>query len=416
MSYEFKKKDGSTFWAKISGHPAKNKHHVVWMLVDITETMQIKNELKEQTSLLETVINENPNPIVLKNYDAKFVLVNKATANLYNSTVEEMIGKDDGDYIPDKKLSDFFKKNVQEIMDRNQTQIVYEDSIDVKTNKVRNFMSIKKPFKNNNREKFILVIANDITELNQKNKELVNKEKLLFQQAKLASMGEMIGNIAHQWRHPLSLISMLATGVKLEDEMGILKKENFISAMDNINNTTQYLSQTIDDFRNFFNPQNSKLTTFNIKSLISKTTNLINNQFENKEISIIKIINNFPISSFENELIQIILNILNNSKDALLQIEGHKFIQIKTYNDLEYAYIQIHDNAKGIPPKIIDKIFEPYFTTKHKSQGTGIGLFMAKEIIQKHLNGEITVRNDFLEINNTKYKGAVFTVKIPLNL
>jgi PAS domain S-box-containing protein len=416
LDYEFKKKDGSTFWAKISGHPAKNENHVVWMIVDITETMQIKNTLKEQTTLLETVINENPNPIVLKNYDAKFILVNKATAKLYNSTPEEMLGKDDGDYIPDQKLANFFKKNVQEIMNKGETQIVYEDSIDVKTNETRNFMSIKKPFINTKGEKFILVIANDITELNKKNEELVNKEKLLFQQTKLAAMGEMIGNIAHQWRQPLSSISMLATGVKLEDELGILKNKDFISAMDNINNTTQYLSQTIEDFSNFFNPQNSNLSTFSIKYVINKTMNLLNSQFEDKSITVINIIDDFKVKSFENELIQVILNILNNSKDALVQIEENKFIQIKTYCDSEFAYIQIHDNAKGIPLKIIDKIFEPYFTTKHKSQGTGIGLFMAKEIIQKHLNGKISVENNSLEIDDITYQGAIFTIKIPLNL
>jgi PAS domain S-box-containing protein len=416
LNYEFKKKDGTTFWAKISGHPAKNKHHVVWMLVDITETVQIRNKLKEQTILLETVINENPNPIVLKNYNAKFILVNKATANLYNATPEDMIGKDDGDYIPDKKLADFFKKNVQEIMNKGETKIVYEDSIDVKTNETRNYMSIKKPFRNSQGEKFILVIANDITELNKKNKELVKKEKLLFQQSKLAAMGEMIGNIAHQWRQPLSSISMLSTGVKLEDELGILKKEDFILAMDNINNTTQYLSQTIEDFSNFFNPQNSNVTTFRIKYLINKSMNLLNSQFKNNNINIIEEINNFEINSFENELIQVLLNILNNSKDALVQIKKNRFIQIKTYSDLEFAYIQIHDNAKGIPLEIIDKIFEPYFTTKHKSQGTGIGLFMAKEIIQKHLNGKISVENKSLKIKKNNYEGALFTIKIPLNL
>jgi two-component system, sporulation sensor kinase A len=410
IAYEFKKKDGTRFWAKISGHPAKNEHNIVWMLVDITETMEIKNKFQEQTLLLETVMNENPNPIVLKNYDAKFILVNTATANLYNSTPTQMIGKDDGDYIPDKKLADFFKKNVQEIMDKEETQIIYEDSIDVRTNEIRNYMSIKKPFKNKHGEKFILVIANDITELNQKNIELLDKEKLLFQQNKLASMGEMIGNIAHQWRQPLSMISIQATSTKLEKELGTLSDEDLISTMEKINNTTQYLSKIIDDFRYFHNPKNNTLSTFNINDTIIKTLNLAN--FE--DIKVIKEIDNLEIKSLENELIQVLLNILNNAKDAMIKNETKRYIKIKIYKINNTAYIEIIDTANGIPLDIIDKVFEPYFTTKHKSKGTGIGLFMTEEIVIKHLNGKISVKNDKIKIDNIEYFGANFTIELPL--
>ncbi|APW65347.1 hypothetical protein LPB137_05550 [Poseidonibacter parvus] len=413
IEYEFKKKDGSTFWAKISGNPSKNDNLFLWMIVDITETINMRNEIKEQSKLLKTVIDENPNPIVLKNYDAKFVLVNKATALLYNSTPDEMIGKDDGDFIPDKKLAEFFKENVQEIMNNKKTEIVYEDSIDVKTNEVKNYMSIKKPFRNQHNEDFILVIANDVTELNKKNQELAQKEKLLFQQAKFASMGEMIGNIAHQWRQPLSSISVLASGLKLEKELGIISDEDFTYAMDNIISTTKYLSQTIDDFRGFFNHKNIKVTTFHISNLIDKTLSLVNSQLKNKEIELIKIIDDFKISTYENELIQVLLNIINNSKDALLNKKEKKVIQIRTYQDKINVHIEILDNAEGISLDIIDKIFEPYFTTKHKSQGTGIGLFMSKEIVNKHLNGNISVFNDTFEADNMTYKGAKLTISLP---
>ncbi len=416
LEYEFLRKDGTTFWGKISGNPTKDKNYFLWMIVDISETIEIKNKLKEQTNLLKTVIDENPNPIVLKNYDAKFVLVNKATSILYNSTPEEMIGKDDGDFIPDQKLAEFFKENVQAIMKSGKTEIVYEDSIDVKTDKVKNYMSIKKPFKNQLNEDFILVIANDVTELNKKNEELVEKEKLLFQQAKLASMGEMIGNIAHQWRQPLSSISVLASGIKLQKELDILKDEDFFYSMDNIINATQYLSETIDDFRSFYDPKNSKITTFNIEGLIEKTLNLINSQLQNKKIEIIKKIDNFEITTLENELIQVLINILNNSRDALLEKTEEKFIQIRIYKDSHSAYIEIIDNAGGIKSEVIDKVFEPYFTTKHQSLGSGIGLFMSEEIVKKHLKGKIFVENHPIEINKTKYMGAKFTIILPLKL
>jgi two-component system, sporulation sensor kinase A len=416
LEYEFLRKDGTTFWGKISGNPTKDKNYFLWMIVDISETIEIKNRLKEQTNLLKTVIDENPNPIILKNYDAKFVLVNKATSILYNSSPEEMIGKDDGDFIPDQKLAKFFKENVQAIMKSGKTEIVYEDSIDVKTNEVKNYMSIKKPFKNQLQEDFILVIANDVTELNKKNEELVQKEKLLFQQAKLASMGEMIGNIAHQWRQPLSSISVLASGIKLQKELDILKDEDFIYSMDKIINTTQYLSQTIEDFRSFFDSKNSKITTFNIEESIEKTISLIDSQLKYKEIKIIKKIDNFKITTLENELIQVLVNILNNSKDALLEKEKEKFIQITSYKDLKLGYIEIIDNAGGIDSNIIDKIFEPYFTTKHKSLGSGIGLYMSEEIVKKHLKGKIFVENHSIEINKNTFIGAKFTIILPLKL
>ena len=416
IEYEFLKKDGTTFWGKVSGNPTRDKNNFLWMLVDISETIEIKNKLKEQTSLLKTVIDENPNPIVLKDYDAKFVLVNKATSELYNSTPEEMIGKDDGDFIPDQKLAEFFKRNVQEIMKSGKTEIVYEDSIDVKTNEVKNYMSIKKPFKNQLQEDFILVLANDVTELNKKNEELAKKEKIIFQQGKLASMGEMIGNIAHQWRQPLSSISVLASGIKLQKELDILKDDDFIYAMDNILNTTLYLSQTIEDFRSFYDPKNSKITTFHITELIDKTLNLVNSQLKNKKIEIIKKIDNFKITTFENELIQVLVNILNNSRDALVEKQEEKFIQIVTYKDSQSGYIEILDNAGGISLDVIDKIFEPYFTTKHKSLGSGIGLFMSEEIIRKHLNGKISVENHSIEVNNIKHIGAKFTIILPLKV
>jgi PAS domain S-box-containing protein len=416
LEYEFLRKDGTTFWGKISGNPTKDKNYFLWMIVDISETIEIKNKLKEQTNLLKTVIDENPNPIILKNYDAKFVLVNKATSILYNSTPEEMIGKDDGDFIPDQKLAKFFKENVQEIMKNGKTEIVYEDSIDVKTNKVKNYMSIKKPFKNQLNEDFILVIANDVTELNKKNEELVQKEKLLFQQAKLASMGEMIGNIAHQWRQPLSSISVLASGIKLQKELDILKDEDFIYSMNNIINATQYLSQTIEDFRSFFDSKNSEMTTFNIEESIEKTLSLIDSQLKHKEIKVIKKIDDFKITTLENELIQVLVNILNNSKDALLERTEQKLIQITSYKDSKSGYIEIIDNAGGIAANVIDKIFEPYFTTKHKSLGSGIGLYMSEEIVEKHLKGKIFVENHPIEINKNKYMGAKFTIILPLKL
>ena len=415
VNFQFKRKDGTIFWAKISGDPLKRKEHVLWTIVDITENYAYQEKLQEQTKLLETVINETPYPIVLKDFNAKFVLVNNATAKLYSSTPEDMIGKDDGDFIPDKDMADFFRRNVQEIMREGKTKIVYEDSIDVQTNEIRNYMSIKKPFKNNNGEDFILVLANDITELNKKNEELSKKEKLLFQQSKMAAMGEMIANIAHQWRQPLSMISASSTGLQLQKELGVLDDKTLDDTLGNINSYSQYLSNTIEDFKNFFK-KDSTLLNFSIKEAVEETINLVKMRINEYEIDIIKEFNIDTLYSYKNEFIQVLMNILNNSIDALKEKEDNRLIFIESSLDYEEnIIIKIKDNAGGVDSKIIDKIFDPYFTTKHQSQGTGIGLYMSEEIVVKHLNGELYVENSNYTYDNKNYTGAQFIIKIPAN-
>ncbi|WP_072680452.1 PAS domain S-box protein [Arcobacter sp. LA11] len=414
VNFQVKKKDGTLFWAKISGDPIKHQEHILWTIVDITETYKIQEQLIEQSTLLKTVINETPYPIVLKNYNAKFVLVNEATAKLYKSNPDEMIGKDDGDYIPDKEMADFFRKNVQEIMNEGKTRIVYEDSIDVETNKVKHFMSIKKPFKNKDGENFILVLANDITELTNKNEELIKKEKLLFQQSKMAAMGEMISNIAHQWRQPLSMISTAATGAKLQNELGVLEKEELNNTLEKINLSTQHLSETIDGFRNYFQ-KDKKVINFNIEDAWNETINLIYMRIRNNSINIIKEIHTPNIKSFKNEFIQIFMNIINNSIDALSEIKEKRYLIIQSESTDNEIIIKIKDNAGGIDKDILEKIFDPYFTTKHQSQGTGIGLYMTEEIIVKHLNGEIFAQNIEFEIDNKLQKGVQFTIKLPID-
>jgi len=240
----------------------------------------------------------------------------------------------------------------------------------------------------------------------------IKHELKLAEQSKMAAMGEMLGNIAHQWRQPLSTISTLATGTKLQKEMKILSDKDFDSSMDTINASVQYLSETIEDFRSFFNPKNNKQKEFLLPFTIDKALRIVSSQFVSKDIEIIKDIENISIISLENELIQVILNILNNSKDALLDLENEKrLLFISAYKKEENIIIEIKDNGKGIKKEIINRIFEPYFTTKHQSQGTGIGLYMCENIIVNHLNGMISVSNSEYIYENVKYTGARFIIK-----
>ncbi|MFY9074309.1 cache domain-containing protein [Malaciobacter mytili] len=238
----------------------------------------------------------------------------------------------------------------------------------------------------------------------------IEKDQLLNHQAKLASMGEMIGNIAHQWRQPLSAISTAASGIKIHDEMDMLNKELLHESLDAIINNTKLLSNTIDDFREFFR-KDKKRVKFNIVHAIRKVLKLLYASLKNKNIQVIENIEDIELYSLENEFIQAILNIINNAKEALLTADiEDKYIFIDVTSNEEYLYLKIKDNANGIDEKIIDKIFEPYFTTKFKSQGTGIGLYMSRTIIVNHMNGQLNVSNKEFIYENKKYKGAQFEI------
>jgi len=254
----------------------------------------------------------------------------------------------------------------------------------------------------------------DITKNKLLEEEKKQKEELLYQQSKMASMGEMIGNIAHQWRQPLSTISSASTGLKLRKEMNVLDDEEFIKSMDKINTTAQYLSQTIDDFRNFFNPNNNK-NEFEIKTVIHRTINLLSSKFNNNEIEIIEDIDDTTIYGFENELIQVLINIVNNARDALIEKQANnRVIFINCHKKANTLEIEIKDNALGISNDIIHRVFEPYFTTKHKSVGTGIGLYMCKEIINRHMNGTINISNKEYIYNDKKQVGASILIVLPI--
>ena len=235
------------------------------------------------------------------------------------------------------------------------------------------------------------------------------QEIQLFEQSKFAQMGEMIENIAHQWRQPLSVISTISSGIKFQYELGTFKKEDVIKDLGTLVRTTQHLSDTIDIFRDFIK-EKRELKEVAVQDRLDKILEITDASLKNSHIRIIKEIDyNDPIrvKIVLGELSQVLINIINNSKDALNDKDiDDKWIKIACRKDGQKAIISIEDNAKGISDEIIDKVFDPYFTTKHQSQGTGIGLYMSKNIIEKHLGGKLYVENSS--------NGAKFYIEIPL--
>ncbi len=251
-----------------------------------------------------------------------------------------------------------------------------------------------------------------------KSNEVIEKQKVIAQQSKMIAMAEILENIAHQWRQPLSVITTASSGVKLNKEMGLLTDQDIFESMDTITNSAQYLSNTINDFKNFQN-KNKKNVLLCLSKTIEKASSLIDVKFKEQNIKVSHNIQGIKIWGIENELIQVLLNVFNNSIDAFeskeLDADNAKLLLIEMQKKDGFIVISIKDNAGGISESIIERIFEPYFTTKHKSQGTGIGLYMSFEIITKHMKGEFFVKNCIFEKDESQYEGAEFTIKLPLS-
>ncbi len=243
--------------------------------------------------------------------------------------------------------------------------------------------------------------------------ENIKKDRILSQQSKMAAIGEMMENIAHQWRQPLSLITTASSGLKIKKELAILEDKFLLETLDTIISSATDLSTTIDDFRDFFKPTRDK-EEFSIFECCNKTLDLLDSKLKYKNIKIIKNIENINIVAFENELIQVIMSILNNSKDAFGNKENYlRIIFLDISKDKDKVLIKIKDNAGGIKEELLQKVYEPYFTTKHRSQGIGIALYMCEEIITKHMNGKIESLNRKYIYEDIEYKGLETIITLP---
>ncbi len=219
------------------------------------------------------------------------------------------------------------------------------------------------------------------------------KDLLLFEQAKLAAMGEMIGNIAHQWRQPLNIISLLFQKIYFMYKNNSLDSKNMDDTLKQAMDTIGHMSETIDDFRGHFEPNKEKIH-YDLSSVLDNTVTLLEPSFNLESISVeMSMQDGIRLYGFVDDLKQVLLNILNNARDAIVSnkiTDGKIILKTKLISDEQEVFIQINDNGGGISEQNINKIFEPYFTTKHKSQGTGIGLYMSRRIIEERLNGNIT--------------------------
>jgi len=245
------------------------------------------------------------------------------------------------------------------------------------------------------------------------------KDQIMFRQSRLASMGEMIGNIAHQWRQPLNAIVLIIQSFQMKRLAGVELSDEFIDRQVKEGIAlASLMSHTIDDFRNFFKP-NKNEEHFSVKDTVEYSLKLVKAYYAKAGIDIfLNCTQDVQISGYPNEFSQVLMNLFSNAKDVLEErnIEK-KYIEIIITKQANNAVISVIDNGGGISEEVQDRMFEPYFTTKHKSSGTGIGLYMSKQIIEKQMRGSIIGTNiSYVFSNGKRYeKCAIITILVPLD-
>ena len=375
---------------------------VIILKANIQRREKLEQELSNRLEFDKVLLDTIPNPIYYKNIEGKFLGCNTAFASLVNSSRDEIIGKTAFDFFPFKVAN----KNTQidkELLQTFSTS-TSEFTFYTPANEMKHIILNKAVYKNiDGSVGGIVCIMDDISER-------IQQKQFLIQQSKLAEMGDMIAAIAHQWNEPLVELSALVQDIQTSYLLNELKDNDVKSFVNDSMIQIKYMSKTLSDFRNFLKPSTKK-NLFSISKALNEINEIIGKQvfysniemnfnYKNKNEELL-------IYGYENEFKQVLLNIINNAKNKIvdknLPINKKGKIDINIQRCANYNTIEIIDDAGSIDEKIINSIFEPYFTTKE--DGTGLGLYMAKIIIEDKMRGMISVRNE--------ENSVVFTIKLP---
>lgn len=384
-------------------------------------------EIKDSKLLLQNIIDSIPAAIFWKDINNRYLGVNRYILNNAGLTKhEDIIGKTDFDMPWAETEAQNFIDDDQEVILSGEPKLHFEETLTQDDGTTITVITSKVPLRNSKNEIVgILGIYMDVTEKKHMEEMLDKKNQILTQQSKMAALGEMLENITHQWRQPLSLILSTTTGLKLKIEFDQLEQNFLLESVDNIISSVEHMNSTINDFRDYFKAD-KQARYFNFDKIVDKSLLLVQSKLKNNLIEIKKDIKAKDIYGFENEFIQVLINIITNSvyvfehgdfKEKLIFIES-KEIEVcgeevdKDVASCKCIEIKIYDNAGGIPENIIDKVFHSHFTTKG-DEGTGIGLYMSAEIVNEHMKGFISVNNKKYKHEGNEYKGAEFTILIP---
>ena len=372
-------------------------------------------ELNAQKEYADMITQINTNAIIAINSNLEILTFNKSAERIFGYSAKEMLHtKLNDDKIIPLKFLDAHNKGLLEFMKTGELK--HKDTVFQleAQRKDKTVFPIRISFGAKAEKDKKIVVANIQDISNEK-----EKDELIIQQSRYAAMGEMIGNIAHQWRQPLSSISTLASGSRIRYKNHLISDEELDETFAKIKEYTVHLSQTIDDFRDFYKNNKAK-ELFKIEDVVKKSITLVEATYVENNIELVfnqKKEEELLVNGSSSQLSQVFLNILNNAKDALKEksIEK-KIVYIEIFKEDADIVVNITDNAGGIPQDVAAKIYEPYFTTKYKSQGTGIGLFMSKRIIEQLFGGSLNNKNREFSVDSKTYFGASFSIRLPIEL
>lgn len=437
-----KRKDGSVYDANITAVRITvfDTPYLYASVRDITESNALKDKLAQKSQQIEEqneqllvyseslaqevesevesrmqnirhfqeILNSASDRISLVDKNFMYQYANQAFLNVHHMEAESLSGKPMQEIFGKEMFDNLVQPHLQQALEGKFVN--FKEWFELE-HEGRVYLDITlNPYHPNEAEiEGIVINVRDITGQRQTQEALDAKEQLLIQQSKMAAMGEMIGAIAHQFKQPINAIGLIAQDIGDAYTFDELSEEEMKKSIDNILKQTRFMSQTVDDFRNFFKPS-KEIKPFNPKNAIDEVLHLLRPQLDKARIEYrCHAEGEFQCSGLVNEFKQVVLNIINNARDVLIERQiAHSYISIELSHDAMFGIILIKDNGGGIPKELLpNKIFEPYVSTKGE-QGTGIGLQIAKTVIEKNMGGSI------LATNNDE--GAEFMISLPLVL
>ncbi|MFT7002772.1 MAG: PAS domain S-box-containing protein [Sulfurimonas sp.] len=373
-----------------------------------TMYFDITNQYKDQLELakFKQILESSPVSIVITDINGNIEYANPWSCKLTKYSLEELIGKNQRIFKSDYHTDEDYKNLWDDIShgkvwsgtfkNMNKNGDEYWES------------AIIAPVKNEADEIINYIgIKQEITEQIHLREQLKDREEIIIAQSRHAAMGEMIGMIAHQWRQPLSVIAMGANNLLIDIDLDEVSTDSINEEAQSIVKQTEYLSRTIDDFRNFFRPD-KEVEEVELVDIFNNAKKIVGKSLEHNQVKLfITHEKHSKVNTYSRELLQVFINILKNAEEVLIdKREENRKIEVNVTSDDEYITIKICDNGGGIDSLVMSKIFIPYFSTKDKKTATGLGLYMSKTIIEKHLKGTIEVYNSDC--------GACFKIDIPV--
>lgn len=391
----FTTKSKKIIWMEVSGVIVYDDNgkplYILKTYRDITKNKLLSLRLESNKKMLEDIINSVPIVIIIYNEEGKIIMINKEFENFCGcsskeiATIEDLVSSAQLTQEQKKHMFDFYYS-----VFKNSDTASAQRTIPTKHGVIKTVISsITKLSVTDENGKQIAVLTNvDITDR-------LKNEEIMVSQSRQAAMGDMLSMIAHQWRQPLGVIAMSANNIHAMLDLGEkIEPKALKDFIKTIENQTQYLSKTVDDFREFFKPDTQKETVL-LDTIFQKLNTLVDKALENNNITLtLPKQSGIKIKTYQNQLIQVLLNIVNNAKDAIKERNPSKrniTITLKTTKDK--VNINICDSGGGIDNEVISKLTQPYVTTKGKN-GTGLGLYMSEIIVTRHLGGTINWRNE----------------------